>query len=299
MLFRSIEGQGSTFWFTAAVSTHIEKNVSHITGKPSNIATVAPALFKGLRVLLVDDNELNRLVGQELLEEAGFVVDLSCDGQQAVDTLTKTAEGHYSAILMDIMMPILDGISATEHIRRLAQGKHIPIIAVSANSSSEYIERYTAAGMSAYISKPINEQQMWHVLEQHISQSVASLIPKQQATPAATDFNQQHLNSLHSSMGDARFLELLSKLVDDYQTRLTSIKNWDTLTSTPSIQQNIHDLISTAGHAGFHQLSKHALQPNNALHNNETQQVAVLKASIQKSLQDTIDYLEVLAKTLP
>lgn len=295
---RSIEGQGSTFWFTAAVSLTTQQTPNAASSLINNTSAV-PELFKGLRILLVDDNELNRLVGQEMLEEAGFIVDLACDGQQAVDCMAKTTLNHYSAILMDVMMPVLDGISATEQIRGLAQGQHIPIIAVSANTSSEYIQRYAEASMSAYISKPINEQQLWNALEQHISQATVPMRSTSQSlVPADEDFNQQHLQSLHSSMGNTRFLELLHKLREDYQSRLTLLVQWDGAIPSPSIQQTIHDLISTAGHAGFHRLSKLALELNNALHNNDIPDVIELKATIQETLHSTIDYLHSLDSSI-
>ncbi len=285
---RSSEGLGSTFWFSAAVNTHIQqqpvKDSKLITGP-----AVAPEMFKGLRILLVDDNELNRLVGQEMLEEAGFTVELACDGQQAVDCLSAAHSHYYSAILMDIMMPVLDGISATKKIRNLPQGQNIPIIAVSANTNIEYMPDYSTAGMSAYINKPINEQQLWQTLEQLINQTViappAPTLPTQQ-------FNQQHLQSLHNSMGDERFINLLNKLIEDYQARLASLLQWTTSTQTPSLQQNLHDLISTAGHAGFHHLSKLALELNNALHNQETQRIADLKIRTEERLHSTIAYLQ-------
>ena len=299
----SVEGQGSTFWFTAAVTVPAAQA---LINEPTlaTLPSAPPLLFNGLRVLLVDDNELNRLVGQEILESAGFIVDLAYDGQQAVDCLQQAQAQYYSAILMDIMMPVLDGISATEKIRRLATGKTIPIIAVSANVSADDQQRYTAAGMSAYISKPIDEQQLWHTLERCLQHTTSTTLSNTtthsviESEPAAGDFNQQHLQSLHSSMGDQRFAELLNKLMIDYQMRLDSVEHWNASQHTALIQQNLHDLISTAGHAGFHQLSKQALQLNNALYNNETQLIAELKQQIEHTLKFTLNYLADLLSTV-
>lgn len=285
----STEGHGSTFWFTAAVNT--DNAVSAGRDKQTAI-TAPPTLFKGLRILLVDDNELNRLVGQEILEEAGFIVELACDGQQAVDCIARADQDYYSAILMDIMMPILDGISATQKIRNLAQGPSIPIIAISANTSTEYIERYVTAGMNAFVSKPINEQQLWQTLEQQIGQVATHNLAHLSTVPAQQYFNQQHLHNMHSSMGDTRFIIFLDKLILDYQARLESIVQLDAANNTASTQQNLHDLISTAGHAGFHQISRLALELNNALHNQQKQRITELQATIQGSLRTAIVYLE-------
>lgn len=291
---RSNEGIGSTFWFSVAVAVNTQQHAVKIN-KPIASLTAPPEAFKGLRILLVDDNELNRLVGQEMLEEAGFTVELACDGQQAVDYLSAVHSHYYSAVLMDIMMPVLDGISATKKIRSLPQGQNIPIIAVSANTSTEYMQDYNASGMSAYISKPINEQQLWQTLKQHIKHTI---IAPPITPPFAEQFNQQHLQSLHSSMGDERFINLLNKLIEDYQVRLLSLQQWKTSTLTPTIQQNLHDLISTAGHAGFQYLSKLTLELNNALHKHETQRITDLKIRTEKTLHSTIAYLQNEVSTL-
>lgn len=289
---QSKEGQGSTFWFTIAVAAYTKQQAFENT-KTHSIDIEPPARFKGLRILLVDDNELNRLVGKEILETAGFIVDLANDGQQAIDHIIKVDKRYYSAVLMDIMMPVLDGISATQKLRSLAEGKDLPIIAVSANTSVEDTQRYTAAGINAYISKPIDEQQLWQTLEQHISQ-VSTLMrsSRQSPAPAEEHFNQQHLQTLHKSMGDTRFIDLLNKLITDYQTRLSSITQLDTTVNTSSIKQHLHDLISTAGHAGFHQLSRLALDLNNALHNNEVERIIELQSVIEETLHSTITYLQ-------
>lgn len=294
----SKEGHGSTFWFSAAVSWHDSHLVSqNISSKAARAEP--PILFKGLRILLVDDNELNRLVGQEMLEDAGFIVDLSCDGQQAVDCFAQANKDHYSAILMDIMMPVLDGISAAQKIRRLAQGRTIPIIAVSANTNTEYRERYAAAGMNAYISKPINEQQLWHALEQQISQAITpSPLAILNSMPIELHFNQQNLQTMHNNMDDTRFIAFLDKLIKDYQTRLASIAKLDITTDTLSVQQNLHDLVSTAGHAGFHLLSRLALELNDALHNRQEQSITELQVAIQDTLHTTIYYLQEQIDTL-
>ncbi len=286
----SQEGQGSTFWFTAAVTLGLQA----VSAAPAVLTSpsAAPAHFQGLNILLVDDNELNRLVGQELLEEAGFTVELANDGLQALSCVQAQQQGYYSAILMDIMMPVMDGISATIKIRNTAQSQHLPIIAVSANTQNEDIERYYAAGMNAYISKPIDEKKLWSTLARFIRQ--ATLM---QPTPSATStnttaaYNQQHLQSLRESMPSARYIKLLHTLIADYETRLACINAMDGATDISHIQSNLHDLISTAGHAGFQQLSQQALELNNALQTNQAQQIKQLRENITASLTHALAYL--------
>lgn len=294
----SVEGKGSTFWFTAAVTpVSVEKKQPDVTA--DNQLMITPADFRGLTILLVDDNELNRLVGKELLEEAGFNVDLANNGEQAIESVKAHDNDHYSAVLMDIMMPVMDGISATQKIRSLKQGRHLPIIAVSANTLKEDIQSYSAAGMDAYISKPIDEKKLWSTLSHCIAQTQrAALTEGTRATPNAEQLNHQHLQSLQSSMSSERFLKLLLMLIEDYEKRLDCINKMDSIADTKIIKQHLHDLISTAGHAGFNQLSKLALELNNALHGDDQSRTSQLRRSITTELQNALLYLQQQANDL-
>lgn len=294
----SEEGKGSTFWFTATVTTASnDLSLQNPITKESD--SVPPMHFHGLAALLVDDNELNRLVGKELLEEVGFTVDLVENGQQAVDAVQKQDQNYYSAILMDIMMPVMDGISATKNIRSLAQGQNIPIIAVSANTLSEDIQGYLAAGMDAYISKPIDEKNLWDTLAKHMKQRQrTSHKISNPISSTATPHNQQHLQSLRNSMSPQRFLNLLLMIIEDYEKRLASIIAMDNNLDSAVIQQNLHDLISTAGHAGFNQLSKLALDMQNALRTDNQQHLSDLRQRIIAELHSALNDLHKQAKPL-
>ena len=111
-----------------------------------------------MRVLLVEDNDLNLEIAQFLLENAGMKVTTARNGQQAVDTFAAAAPGSFDAILMDVMMPVLNGYEATEKIRALNRedAKKIPIIAMTANAFTEDRRRSKEAGMDGHIIKPIN-----------------------------------------------------------------------------------------------------------------------------------------------
>lgn len=255
-------GQGSTFWFTAAVSVD-NLEISHEQSIENDLSRTSPEHFNNLTVLIVDDNELNRLVGQELLEEAGFNVDLAHNGKQAINQIKAHKSGHYSAVLMDIMMPVMDGISATKKIRTLPQGLNLPIIAVSANTQNKDIQHYLAAGLDAYISKPINEKTLWATLSHFIKKNQCNTLL---TDSSAKQLNQQHLLSLRNSIPNERFLKLLKMLIEDYKKHLSHIKKTNLPLDIISLQKSLHDLISTAGHAGFLQLSKQALEFNNALY---------------------------------
>lgn len=114
--------------------------------------------FKGKRVLLVEDNELNREIAMEILSETGFIVDTAPDGTDAVEIMKSVDENYYDAILMDVQMPIMDGYEATRTIRTLPRNdvKTLPIIAMTANAMDEDKEAALKNGMNAHIAKPID-----------------------------------------------------------------------------------------------------------------------------------------------
>ena len=116
-----------------------------------------PELFAGKRILLVEDNSLNREIATAILEEAGLKVDIAENGAIAVEKVSASSPGYYDAILMDIQMPVMDGYTATRHIRALENKSRvrIPIIAVSANAFDEDMEASYEAGMNGHIAKPI------------------------------------------------------------------------------------------------------------------------------------------------
>ena len=122
----------------------------------------------GKKILLVEDNELNREIASEMLEEAGLIVDSVEDGVDAVERMNQADESEYDLILMDIQMPKMDGYTATREIRTLANNKkaNIPIIAMTANAFEEDKKKAFEAGMNAHISKPINIDTIMHTLDQ-------------------------------------------------------------------------------------------------------------------------------------
>ena len=118
--------------------------------------------MEGRRILLAEDNELNQQIALTLLEEAGFVVDIACDGAEAVERMEASPAGHYHAILMDVQMPRMGGYEATRRIRSLSdvQKSGIPIIAVTANAFEEDRKSAREAGMDAHLAKPYDMHTM-------------------------------------------------------------------------------------------------------------------------------------------
>jgi signal transduction histidine kinase/CheY-like chemotaxis protein len=124
----------------------------------------------GMKVLLVEDNELNMEIAREILEDEGVIITEAMDGKQAVDLFEKSKPGDFDAVLMDIMMPVMNGYDATRAIRSLSHpsAKTVPIIAMTANAYREDVEKALDAGMDAHVAKPIDVNLLLSVLEQCI-----------------------------------------------------------------------------------------------------------------------------------
>ena len=130
-------------------------------GTPEEVAD-----FSGKRVLLVEDNDINREIAVMILTQAGFLVETAENGQVAVDKVSASNPDYYDAILMDVQMPVMDGYEATKAIRALDNKAlaGIPVIAMTANAFKEDIEAAEEAGMQAHIAKPLDIAKMMQTL---------------------------------------------------------------------------------------------------------------------------------------
>ncbi|MDE7206443.1 MAG: response regulator, partial [Lachnospiraceae bacterium] len=127
--------------------------------------------FHGKKLLLVEDNELNQEIAVEILQEAGFAVDVADDGSVAVKRMKEAKPGQYDLILMDIQMPVMNGYEATKQIRALENSDiaNIPIIAMTANAFDEDKKAALEAGMNGHMAKPIDVSRLlellWEILK--------------------------------------------------------------------------------------------------------------------------------------
>ena len=126
--------------------------------------------FSGKRILVVEDNELNREIAESILEETGFIVETAPDGTDAVNMIARAEEHYYDAILMDVQMPVMDGYEATRTIRSLSRQdvKDLPIIAMTANAMEEDKKNALKNGMNAHIAKPIDMEVFLKVLNKYL-----------------------------------------------------------------------------------------------------------------------------------
>ncbi len=159
----SAPGKGTTFTIAVPFKLSDEPAVETEEEKPQ-ISEKKTA--KDARILIVDDNEINRIILSEILIDEGYEVDFACDGKEAVDRIQKAKKGDFDIIFMDVQMPLMDGYEATQFIR--ASGcplANIPIIAVTANAFEEDKADALKAGMNGHLSKPVNPADVFATLD--------------------------------------------------------------------------------------------------------------------------------------
>ncbi|MEO5339168.1 MAG: ATP-binding protein [Magnetococcus sp. MYC-9] len=169
-------GMGSTFQFTARFSVLFETTPTALDGgdHPLSDRTCVGSTqpggslqsWRGIRVLLVEDNEINQQVAKELLEAEGMRVQIAADGAQAVAAVH---EATFDVVLMDIQMPVMDGYTASRTIRAETRFQSLPILAMTANVMSGDREKCLAAGMNDHISKPIHPPALFATLAKHVT----------------------------------------------------------------------------------------------------------------------------------
>lgn len=161
----SHKGEGTTF--TIKVRVGVAKEYHKLMKETSQNDDFN---FVNKRVLLAEDNEINLEVAKVLLEYVGLLVEWVENGKEAVDRFSSANEGYYSAILMDIRMPVMDGLDATQAIRKLNRddAKRIPIIAMTANAFEEDVKKSIKAGMNCHMTKPIEPKILYETLARYM-----------------------------------------------------------------------------------------------------------------------------------
>lgn len=156
----SKQGAGSRFIVTLTIRTLEEEGgeAAVLRALSGNTGRTLEMCLQGLRLLLVEDNELNMEIAETLLRDAGFIVDRAENGYEALKLFNDSEPGTYDAILMDLQMPVMDGYTAASEIRSSShpEAKSVPIIALTANAFAEDISKVMAAGMNDHVTKPID-----------------------------------------------------------------------------------------------------------------------------------------------
>ncbi len=257
------------------------------------------AAIAGARLLLAEDNELNQEVAVELLGDAGLVVEVAENGRVALDKLQQHGAGHYDAVLMDMQMPLLDGLGATLEIRKLPQFSQLPIIAMTANAMQGDRERCLAVGMNDYVAKPIEPNQLWRALLRWIparaahqteaptrSSAAAVAQPMPSPDPQSDGSLPVGIAGLDPGLGLARtagktalYRRLLQKFVALERDAIDQVRAALDAGDAATAARAAHTLKGTAGSIGATPLQDQAAALEQALH--EPAPLALLEPLLQ------------------
>ena len=260
--------------------------------------------IQGASILLVEDNEINQEVAIELLEDAGFAVDLAENGQIALDRV-KTAD--YDLVLMDMQMPVMDGVSATIAIRQHPQCQNLPIVAMTANVMSGDRQRCLEAGMNDHVGKPIEPEELWKTLLKWIPLKENPSPPSSATTPRPTPVSSVEaaiptIPQLDTQEGLRRVLgkkalyrSMLRKFLasqSSFQSQITAaLETGDHQTA----ERLAHTLKGVAGNIGANAVQEAARQLETAIREGETPLTPLLGQVAQRL--DPL--LQALATQLP
>jgi CheY-like chemotaxis protein len=191
------------------------------------------------RILVAEDDDISQQVVRAALQTAGFAVDVVEDGAEAISAVQARA---YDLVLMDIQMPNVDGLAATEHIRALPHpARDVPIIAVTANIRPEKVALFQKAGMNDHIGKPFKREALVGVVQRWLSQRP----PSRPALPPAPVFDETSYRATREAVGAAGMLKLLDRLA----ARLRDLAGAEP--SRDALKTRAHQLASAAGALGF------------------------------------------------
>ncbi len=239
----SIEGKGSTF--------RIVLPLAHAVGGPvaGNVCSQLEPTPRPLNVLVADDNAINQRLMAALLEAAGHSVILVVNGRKAVEAVTR---GAFDVVLMDIQMPVMDGVQATNHIRALPPPRRdIPIIALTADALHGAADRYRAAGMDAYLSKPLSAPVLFSALRQLTAEDR----PKRSSTDGMPAMDHSVIEALRGFLKPPQLEALLTESLMDLQARIERLGVCLDRDDAASAAREAHDLVSVAGNCGARALS--------------------------------------------
>ncbi|MEA1938165.1 MAG: PAS domain S-box protein, partial [Pseudomonadota bacterium] len=247
----SREGEGSTFWFTAEFDPATEAESGHIRS-----GSEVPALPRPVHVLLAEDNPVSRKVTRGILEKYGHSVKTVTTGTEAIAAVQ---EEPVDVVLMDIHMPVMDGLEATRAIRSLAEPvAEVPIIALTATALQDDDQRCLAAGMNAYISKPVAVEHLFAVLGQVMFDAPMAKKPPGWNADGSIILDVAELEALRQTMNESELADLLQIFETEAVDCLDKITGATAKTDLPSMSHAAHELKSAAGNFGLNVLYRAA-----------------------------------------
>ncbi|HEV2558729.1 MAG TPA: ATP-binding protein [Microvirga sp.] len=236
----SEEGRGSVFWFTVRLPRGVR------AAEPDSRGAATPGERRPARILLVEDIAVNQDLARAVLEAAGHAVDVVPDGAQAVAAVQERA---YDLVLMDVQMPVMDGITATREIRALEHpARGLPIIAMTANVLPQQITAYKEAGMTDHVGKPFKRQDLYAAVERAMISNTNPVI-QEIVDGDGPVLDRAILAELMEVGGAPMVQRLLDQFAANYAARFAD-------QAPAQVARDAHALVSSAGMLGLTRLSQ-------------------------------------------
>jgi signal transduction histidine kinase/DNA-binding response OmpR family regulator len=282
-------GAGSRFWFTLPLPIAAATGTGAALPLPPLPARARSG--RGKRILLAEDVLINQMIAIEMLQTAGYQVDVADNGIEAVDAVKHQP---YDVVLMDVHMPLMDGLDATRKIRELAPPRgRIPMIALTADAVAGVREQYLAAGMDDFLSKPFNRSELLAVVERWTADSVkdgAADAPASAAAPSASAaLDAAKLHELEDIMTRDEFTKLMNTWLESTGERVEKIMTFAAAGDLAAVRPHAHNLVSTAGGFGAMRLSDLARRLEEACHAGNAAEVRDLAKAVGAAAEPARD----------
>ena len=275
-------------------------NIQSQTLKKSSASASNAITMNQERILLVEDNETNQEVASEMLKQVNLDVTIADNGKIALELLSKQ---EFDLVLMDMQMPVMDGLTATREIRKLPQFDTLPIIAMTANAMQEDVEKCNAAGMNGHIAKPINHEVMISTIYEKLTEEKLEVLedgdnserlnPVEEQPQDAFQFDgldyQQGIDRLGGN--EEVYWKILRKFTNKQIEETINLNQALMLGDTECAHRLAHSLKGSAANLGAHFLEGRAFDIEQAIHNEETvkgEQVSELTIYL-RALNDALE----------
>jgi CheY-like chemotaxis protein/HPt (histidine-containing phosphotransfer) domain-containing protein len=255
----SREHKGSSFRVRVWIALGDPVNLPESASSESTASKSLPACYRNAHVLVVEDHPLNREIAKKLLNVVGITSTMATNGQEAVDILSIVGPNHFDLVLMDVQMPVMDGLTATREIRTRKDFTEVPIVGMTAHIMEHEKQISTAAGMNDHIGKPFDTGFFYHILAKWIPESKRQELPRSDvAVTLRADVGLSALHGIDTEGALERFVgneqryrHWLIKFAADSSGDLIDIRNALARGELEVVRKSAHCIKGQAGMLGL------------------------------------------------